>query len=331
MLAGMSVAAVFLYLINSYLTFWLDWPGVPEFLADRQWLGLEPLRTPLETVAVVQGWIQLLLYPMALSLVALYVLKTPGVSLRADSIRISAISSFIVRAAFYAVLLIGLTDWAISALRVEGALGYFVEQTLVDELGRPTFRGIYIHYPLLAVALVMAFFSRALGFPWLALLIVLAEIQVVVLRFVFSYEQAYMGDLVRFWYAALFLYASAYALVHEGHVRVDVFYTQFTRRGKARTNALGSLFLGLPLCWVILVAGMWGKSNPLISPLTNYEISQAGFGMYTKYLMAGYLVIFAVSMAIQFTSYFLTSMADLLGEPEQSMDTPAIQPHTAET
>ena len=50
-------------------------------------------------------------------------------------------------------------------------------------------------------------------------MVVLAEFAIVVSRFVFSYEQAYMGDLVRFWYAALFLFASAYALSHEGHVR----------------------------------------------------------------------------------------------------------------
>ena len=31
-----------------------------------------------------------------------------------------------------------------------------------------------------------------------------------------------MGDLVRFWYAALF-FASAYTLKEDGHVRVDVF------------------------------------------------------------------------------------------------------------
>ncbi|MBS1269487.1 MAG: hypothetical protein MAG794_00438 [Gammaproteobacteria bacterium] len=147
-------------------------------------------------------------------------------------------------------------------------------------------------------------------------MIVVAEIQIVLSRFVFSYEQAYMGDLVRFWYAALFLFASAYALPHEGHVRVDVFYAQFTKQGKARTNAIGSVALGLPLCWVILTTGMWKKGSSLISPLTSFEISQAGFGMYVKYLMAGFLVIYAVSMAVQFTSYFLGAAADLRHEPD---------------
>lgn len=314
-LAGASVAAVLLFLINSYLTFWQQWPGVPEFLAHRQWLGLGPLASPLEGAAVTFGWIQFLLYPAAVAGVIGYVLMSPRIGLRTESSRLAALSAFVIRGAFYAVLLIGLVDWVISAVRVEGALGALVGQPLADELGRPTFRGIYVHYPLLVIAFIIAFFSRSLGFPWLALLIVIAEFQIVLSRFVFSYEQAYMGDLVRFWYAALFLFASAYALPHEGHVRVDVFYARFTKIGKARTNAFGSLLLGLPLCWVILTTGLWEKGNALISPLISYEISQAGFGMYIKYLMAGFLIIYATSMAIQFTSYFLNAVADLRGEP----------------
>ena len=145
---------------------------------------------------------------------------------------------------------------------------------------------------------------------------VLAEFQIVISRFVFSYEQAFMGDLVRFWYASLFLLGSAYALVDEGHVRVDVFYARFSPRTQAWSNLVGSVVLGIPLCWTILATGMWGKGSSINSPLLSFEISQSGFGMYVKYLMAGLLVMFAVSMAVQFMSYALSSIASLRGEEE---------------
>ncbi len=45
---------------------------------------------------------------------------------------------------------------------------------------------------------------------WLAFLVVIAEFLIVIARFIYGYEQTFMGDLVRFWYAALFLFASAY-------------------------------------------------------------------------------------------------------------------------
>jgi len=310
-LAGTSVAALFLFLLNSYLTFWLGWPGVPDFLADRQWLGPGTAGESPEGAVVIQGWIQFLLYPLAVSAVAGYVARTPDVSLRAESARLTALSMFIVRAAFWGVLLIGIADWTISAVRVEGLLDDLVGAHLADALGRSAFRGAYVHYPLLALSVLIAFFTRTLGFPWLALLIVLAELQIVLSRFVFSYEQTYMSDLVRFWYAALFLFASAYTLPQEGHVRVDVFYAGLTKQRKALTNAVGSAVLGLPLCWVILVTGMGGKTSSLASPLLIYEINPTGFGMYIKYLMAGFLIVYAVSMAIQFTSYFLAAVADL--------------------
>ena len=151
-------------------------------------------------------------------------------------------------------------------------------------------------------------------------MIVGAEFLIVITRFVFSYEQAFMGDLVRFWYAALFLFASAYTLLHDGHVRVDVLYAGFSERGKAVTNSLGAVLLGLPICWTILILGTSSKGSVINSPLLSFEISQSGFGMYTKYLMAAYLLIFAVSMAIQFTSFFLGNMAKFVTPVESTGD-----------
>ena len=147
--------------------------------------------------------------------------------------------------------------------------------------------------------------------------VVLSEFAIVITRFVFSYEQAFMGALVRFWYAALFLFASAYTLLKEGHVRVDVFYAGFSRAKKSWSNIVGTLVLGLPLCWVILMQGMGGRGDSINSPLLSFEISQSGYGMYVKYLMAGFLVVFASTMMVQFVSYLLENIANLLHPPEE--------------
>ena len=124
-----------------------------------------------------------------------------------------------------------------------------------------------------------------------------------------------MGDLVRCWYAALFLFSSAYTLVHDGHVRVDVLYSRFSERSKAWSNSVGTLLLGLPLGWIILVTGMWDKTSSINSPVRSFEVSQSGYGLYVKYLMVGFLAVYAVSMIIQFSSYLLDKVADLRQEP----------------
>ena len=314
-LAVSIVAIMLLFLINNYLNFWRQWPGVPTLFSHLGWFGMESLRTPLAGGQVGKGWFQFLSYLASVALVVLYVLRTRKRALRAEAELLSRFSAYLIRSFYWAVLIIGFVDITISFLRVEEFLPHIIGSDLSEALGRPQFRGIYVHYPLILLSFIIAFFNRSLGFPWLAFLVVLAEFQIVISRFVFSYEQAFMGDLVRFWYAALFLFASAYTLVHEGHVRVDVLYSRFSERGKAWSNTVGSLLLGLPLGWIILITGMWLKTSSINSPLHSFEVTQSAYGLYVKYIMVGFLAVFAVSMIIQFSSYFLINVADLRQEP----------------
>ncbi len=308
------VAAGVIYTINNYFNFWRGWPGLDQLFAHVGWFGFDPLPVALEASAEALGWIQLAFYLGPVAGIIVLVLSTRGRSLRSDARSLSALAAYIARAAFWAVLLIGLVDMVISFLRVEGILAPVVGEGLAKDLGRSSFRSDYVHYPLIGLSFVIAYFTRSLGFIWLALLIVLAEFQIVILRFVFSYEQAFMSDLVRFWYGALFLFASAYTLIEEGHVRVDILYAGFTERGKAWTNSIGSVVLGVPLCWVVLTRGMDGKSNLINGPLLSNEVTQSGYGMFVKYLMAGFLIVYALTMLAVFASSFLSSAAVLLRE-----------------
>ena len=129
-----------------------------------------------------------------------------------------------------------------------------------------------------------------------------------------------MADLVRFWYGALFLFASPYTLIKEGHVRVDIIYASLSNQGRALANAIGCFALGLPLCWTILTLGMWGQASAINGPLLSFEVTQSGFGLYTKYLLAGYLLVFALAMLVQFMSYLLSNVATLLHEPGHEQD-----------
>jgi TRAP-type mannitol/chloroaromatic compound transport system permease small subunit len=305
------VALTFVFLINNYLIFWRGWPGVDSIFGQLGLFGVAP--SAADNLAL--GWIQVATYALCLVGPFCFVKFGAPRTLRDDSATMNEIAIYIIRASFWMVLFIGLADMVVSFLRVEELLHVFFNDDTIQKLGRSQFRGPYIHLPLTVLAMIVAAFSRSLGFPWLALLVVVAELTIVFTRFVFSYEQAFMGDLVRFWYAALFLFSSAYTLFEDGHVRVDVLYTNFSTRIKGLINAIGSLVLGIMLCWVILTMGMLGKANVINNPLLVLEVSQSGYGMYVKYLMAAFLAIYAVSMMIQFSSYLLESIADFRGEP----------------
>jgi len=306
--AAVMVVAILLFLLDNVFVYGTSWPGLSVFFTHLGILSGSEQPDALPGFALVGGWIQLIVFCAILGLVLGWVVLTPRRTMDTDANLYAQMAAFFARFAFWAVLLVGLTDSFISFLRVEGFLSAWVGEELTTQLGRSIFRGVWIHYPLICAAAIIALFTRAIGFVWLALLIVAAEFTIVLSRFVFSYEQAFQGDLVRFWYAGLFLFASAYTLLHDGHVRVDVLYANFSSRGKAVTNSLGALILGLPICWTILILGTNSRGSIIISPLLSFEISQAGFGMYTKYLMAAYLLVFALTMGIQFVSFFLSNM-----------------------
>ena len=60
---------------------------------------------------------------------------------------------------------------------------------------------------------------------------------------------------------------------------------------------------------------MWDKTSSINSPVFSFEVSQSGYGLYVKYLMVGFLAVYAVSMIVQFASYLLDNVADLRQEP----------------
>ena len=86
------LAAVGVFLLNNVLMLGLGWPGIaPLFLGNA---------------AGTLSWIQMLAYLAGILAAAVYVLYSPGRSLRSDGFLISDINTFLVRAAFWIVLLV---------------------------------------------------------------------------------------------------------------------------------------------------------------------------------------------------------------------------------
>ena len=307
------LSITFVFLINNVLTIWFDWPGIKQLFSNYGLFGFKKLGKPLEGSVLTFAFIQLFFYFISVLLVIFYVLKSINQTLESDAEILTKFTAYIIRSSFWAVLIVGIADAIVSFMVVEKLTGPILGEYLRVKLVIPNFRITYVHFPLILISFVVGYFTRTVGFIWLAILVVASEFSIVLSRFIFEYEQAFQGDLVRFWYSALYLFASAYALMHEGHVRVDVLYTGFTERKKAWTNSIGSLVLGIPLCLIVIFLGMSGKASIINGPVTAFEITQQGSnGLYLLYLMAIYLAVFAVSMLTQFTSYFMSSSHKLL-------------------
>ena len=307
------ISITFVFLINNVLTIWFDWPGIKKLFSQYGLFGFKKLSKPLEGSVLTFSFIQLFFYFISVLLVIFYVFKSINRTLESDAEILTKFTAYIIRSSFWAVLIVGIADAIVSFMVVEKLTGPILGEYLRVKLVIPNFRITYVHFPLILISFIIGYFTRSVGFIWLAILVVGSEFTIVLSRFIFEYEQAFQGDLVRFWYSALYLFASAYALMHEGHVRVDVLYTGFSERKKAWTNSMGSLVLGIPLCLIVIFLGMSGKASIINGPVTAFEITQQGSnGLYLLYLMAIYLAVFAVSMLTQFTSYFMSSSHKLL-------------------
>ena len=307
------LAITLIFLINNVLTVWFDWPGVKQLFSQYGLFGFKKLSKSLEGSALTLSFIQLFFYFFSILVVIFYIFKSINQTLESDAEILTKFTAYIIRSSFWAVLIVGIADAIVSFMVVEKLTGPILGEYLRVKLVIPNFRITYVHFPLILISFVIGYFTRTVGFIWLAILVVASEFAIVLSRFIFEYEQAFQGDLVRFWYSALYLFASAYALMHEGHVRVDVLYTGFSERKKAWTNSLGSLVLGIPLCLIVIFLGMGGKASIINGPVISFEITQQGSnGLYLLYLMAVYLAVFALSMLMQFTSYFMSSSHKLL-------------------
>lgn len=92
---------------------------------------------------------------------------------------------------------------------------------------------------------------------WLVLLMVLVGVWNVAGRYIgrligqnltsnaFLETQWYIFDLV-------FLLGAAYALKHNEHVRVDIFYSRWNHKWKALADLLGTLFFLIPFCLMVI-------------------------------------------------------------------------------
>lgn len=90
---------------------------------------------------------------------------------------------------------------------------------------------------------------RALGqsLAWLCALMVLLTAGIVIVRAVSGINSIAAQELVTYFHATLIMLACTYTLAEQDHVRVDIFYRQFSPRAKAWVDLAGNLLFLLPL------------------------------------------------------------------------------------
>lgn len=87
---------------------------------------------------------------------------------------------------------------------------------------------------------------------WLALLMVLVQFIIVLLRYVFGFSFIALNESVLYMHATLFMLGAGYTLLIDKHVRVDIFYAKADPPARARIDVFGHLLLLLPSMLALL-------------------------------------------------------------------------------
>jgi TRAP-type mannitol/chloroaromatic compound transport system permease small subunit len=138
---------------------------------------------------------------------------------------------------------------------------------------------------------------------WLALALVLVEFTVVLMRYVFGIGSVKMQESIVYMHAIVFMVAAGYTLLHNGHVRCDIFYAAASPRRRALIDLIGVAVFLLPTCALIA----WPAWPYVAQAWAVREGSPAVF------LLKSIILVFVGLVALQGIALALHSMLRLAG------------------
>ena len=142
---------------------------------------------------------------------------------------------------------------------------------------------------------------------WLTTALVLVIGFDVAARYLFNTSSAGVVELEWHLFSFIFLLGAAYALKHDRHVRVDVFYQKFTARQQAWVNLVGTLLFLLPFCYVILVES-WQFT---LNAWSMREGSPDPGGLPARYVVKAAIPIGFLLLLLQALSLLFSSLLTL--------------------
>lgn len=145
---------------------------------------------------------------------------------------------------------------------------------------------------------------------WLTALLVLVVSYDVVVRYLFGESSVGLQELEWHIFALIFLVAAAYTLKVDEHVRVDVFYTRLSSKRKAWINLLGSIFLLIPFCIIVIIA----SQDFVFSSFRINETSPDAGGLPARYILKAFIPISFFLLLLEGISLAFKSFVQIKGK-----------------
>jgi len=130
---------------------------------------------------------------------------------------------------------------------------------------------------------------------WLVLIMVLVQFGIVVGRYVFGVNSIAIQESVLYLHATLFMLAAGYTLLMDKHVRVDVFYTKFSKRIRRRIDLIGHVFFLIPM----MIGLLYWSWPSVINSWVILEGPISVGGLKAVYLLKSLIPAFCLLLLLQ--------------------------------
>ncbi|MEQ8356770.1 MAG: TRAP transporter small permease subunit [Kiloniellaceae bacterium] len=150
------------------------------------------------------------------------------------------------------------------------------------------------------------------GVAWMTLMMVLITFVVVILRYVYAIGWVWLQESYVWLHGIVFMLGAGYTLLHNGHVRVDIFYRPNSVRYKAIVDLVGSLVLLLPLVAVVFFVSY----DFVLDSWLRLEESREAGGLPALFVLKTVIVLFCLLIGLQGLSLMARSFLVLAGHPE---------------
>ncbi|MEM9439111.1 MAG: TRAP transporter small permease subunit [Pseudomonadota bacterium] len=130
---------------------------------------------------------------------------------------------------------------------------------------------------------------------WLALVMVLIQFAVVIVRYVFGVNSIAAQESVLYLHAAFFMLGAGYTLLVDKHVRVDVFSSRLNARARAWIDVVGHVVFLMPSMAALL---FWSWTS-VVNSWAIFEGPISVGGLKAVYLMKSLIPLFCVLLLLQ--------------------------------
>lgn len=139
---------------------------------------------------------------------------------------------------------------------------------------------------------------------WLTLVLLALVITVVLSRYLLGIGSIAVQESVTYVHAIIFMLGLAFTLQRGGHVRVDIFYREFSARRKAMVDLIGTIIFVLPFCGLIIYVS-W---DYVMASWSIKETSSETGGIGAVYWLKTLMIMMPITLLLQGTAHIIESI-----------------------